>query len=235
MNSNPSSARTSALRYLLILSLAPVVHLGTVRRFLVHEDPAATAGAILADPTGYRLGILAGVAADVLFLVVALRLLRLLTDGAPRRARVVRALGSAAIAVGVVNLFHQMVPLLLLGGAGFGSRTVTPPLEAVAYAFLELHRIGVYLALALWSLCLVPLGVRVFRSGFLPRPLGVLLIAGGFAYVGASAAAIVLPHPHVMDRCVLPFYTVLELGTIGVLLLRGAKEPSLVARASHAV
>ena len=58
--------------------------------------------------------------------------------------------------------------------------------------FLDLHRYGFVVGwmLGLW---LFPLGVLVFKSGFLPRILGVLLIAACFGYLADNLSPLLLP------------------------------------------
>ena len=45
-----------------------------------------------------------------------------------------------------------------------------------------------------WGLWLLPLGVLVFRSGFLPRFLGVWLFINGLAYIVISSTSLFSPH-----------------------------------------
>ena len=83
---------------------------------------------------------------------------------------------------------------------------------------------GTYLGMAFWGLWLFPFGVLVFKSGFLPRLLGVLLIVGCFAYLAVSVTSIVLPaYRHAVDRVMLPFYAIGELSMMVWLLVKGAK------------
>jgi hypothetical protein len=44
-----------------------------------------------------------------------------------------------------------------------------------------------------WGLWLFPFGILVFKSGFLPRILGVLLIAACFGYLADSLTSLLLP------------------------------------------
>jgi hypothetical protein len=56
-------------------------------------------------------------------------------------------------------------------------------LHAQAMFFLDLYKHGINIAQIFWGLGLLPLGYLVFKSGFLPRILGILLIIGGFGYL----------------------------------------------------
>jgi Domain of unknown function (DUF4386) len=60
--------------------------------------------------------------------------------------------------------------------------------------FLDLHKYGISIAGIFWGLWLFPMGYLVFKSGFLPRVLGILLIIGCFGYLIDSFAAFLLPN-----------------------------------------
>jgi hypothetical protein len=80
-----------------------------------------------------------------------------------------------------------------LSGADFLSVFTKPQLEALAFGFLRLKNSGTLVALPFWGLWLFPFGILVIKSGFLPKVLGVLLIAAGFAYPLWSFASIGVP------------------------------------------
>jgi uncharacterized protein DUF4386 len=101
----------------------------------------------------------------------------------------------AALAAPLV-FFSALAELAALGVVkGAGSIAVFAPglLSAIARIFLDLHRLGLVLAQVFWGLWLIPLGLLVIASRFLPPLFGFLLIAAGFAYVAASLAVAVLP------------------------------------------
>ena len=58
--------------------------------------------------------------------------------------------------------------------------------------FLRLHTDGVLAVEIFFGLWLLPFGLLLIRSRFLPRVLGVLLIIAGVAYVGHSVASLLL-------------------------------------------
>jgi hypothetical protein len=56
-------------------------------------------------------------------------------------------------------------------------------MHAQAMLFLRLHGQGSLIAAIFWGLWLFPLGWLVFKSGFLPRVLGVFLMTGCFGWL----------------------------------------------------
>jgi hypothetical protein len=93
----------------------------------------------------------------------------------------------------VFNEFTQLGVLQLLSGADYLTAFTTEQLQALAYLFVRLHSYGISLAFIFSGLWLLPLGYLVFKSGFLPRILGVLLIIGGFGYLIDVFAGFLFP------------------------------------------
>ena len=90
----------------------------------------------------------------------------------------------------MLNELNQFAVLLLLNGADY----MTPFTASQLPVFLGLHEYGICIAGIFWGLWLFPMGYLVFKSGFLPRILGILLIVGCFGYLIDSFAAFLLPN-----------------------------------------
>ena len=56
--------------------------------------------------------------------------------------------------------------------------------------FLRLHSQGIFMNEIFWGLWLFPFGLLVYRSGFLPRCIGVWLMIDCFAYLILSPIAL---------------------------------------------
>src|SRR5438445_12328453 len=59
--------------------------------------------------------------------------------------------------------------------------------------FLNLHGHGFGVCEIFWGLWLFPLGLLVYRSRFLPRILGVLLVAKCFYFLAISLTSLLVP------------------------------------------
>jgi hypothetical protein len=95
--------------------------------------------------------------------------------------------------------------------------------------FLGLHGDGINIANIFNGLWLVPFGILVMRSGFIPRILGILLIADCCALVAVSLTALLLPaYLDIVSRvAIIP-----ELGELWMmawLLIKGVREQPLPA------
>ena len=223
MPSISSTARLAGALYLLmaVLNVLSMFYFGPA--FVVSGDAAATARNILDREFVYRLGILVGLVAQIIFLFLAWTLYELFKDVDKKKALLMLLLVTAGIAVTLVNLVNGFAPLILLSGADFLSVFTKPQLEALAFGFLRLKNHGTLVALPFWGLWLFPFGILVIKSGFLPKVLGVLLIVAGCAYPLWSFTSIALPaYARVVSQIVMP----LEFGELPIifwLLLKGAR------------
>jgi hypothetical protein len=92
------------------------------------------------------------------------------------------------------------------------------------YLFIRMGHYGaVGLAIAFWGLWLIPLGILVYKSGFIPKIFGILLVAGGVAYIIDSTFFILFPGSGIFFRSVILMvvFSVAEISFIFWLLIKG--------------
>jgi hypothetical protein len=229
MNSTKKTARIAGLLYLVngVAGFFGIIYVPS--RLIVSGNAAATANNILASERLFRLGIVSELicAAEFVFLLWVLH--RLLGAVNKTHASLMVILGLVFVPIMFVNTLSEIAALMLLRGADFLSVFDTRQLEAMAMLFLDLHRYG-YVVGWMLGLWLFPFGVLVFRSGFLPRILGVLLIAACFGYLADSLTPLLLPsYEDVVGRIANIPLTLGEPAIILWLLIRGAKDQPLEA------
>ena len=231
MRASRATARSIGALYVLTMTPAPLNLIYLPSRFIVAGDAAATARNITAGALTYRLLTLAALFNNILFIVLVLSLYDLLKDVDRKQARLMVAFVVVSVAVSLVNLLNELAPLMLLSGADYLSAFSRPELEALAYGFLRLRGTGLGIATAFWGLWLLPFGILVIKSGFIPRLIGVLLIAGCFGYLAQSVAAILFPaRVHAVFNATLPLVAPGELFVVIWLLVKGGTVPLPEAR-----
>ncbi len=202
-----SATRRAGLLYLAMSIFAMFGYFYLRPRFIVSGDAVATARKILENEQLYRASILIDLVAQFLFLLTALALYRLFKDVDRNQARLLVALVGTGIAAGFANFTLSLAPLVLLSGADFLSPLNGSQLEALAYAALRLGGKQGELLTSIWGLWLFPFAGLTFKSGFLPKFLGVLLILSGAAYVVTCVAGIAFPaSADTVSKFVFPFY-----------------------------
>jgi Domain of unknown function (DUF4386) len=97
------------------------------------------------------------------------------------------------VPIAMFNELNHIAALLLLGGADYLRVFTADQLQALVPLLLDLHKQGINIAGIFWGLWLFPMGYLVFKSGFLPKILGILLILGCFGYLVDSFGAFLLP------------------------------------------
>ncbi|MFZ0960917.1 MAG: DUF4386 domain-containing protein [Terriglobia bacterium] len=205
MNSIKKTARVAGLFYLLMGIAAPISLMYVPGKLIVWGNATATANNILTSQSLFRIGIVSGLASGIIFIFLALALYRLLKGVNQPRAALMVILAVAQVPIGFVNELNQIAALVLVRGADFLSAFDKPQRDALAMLFLHVHGQGIIVSEIFWGLWLFPFGLLVFRSGFLPRVLGVWLIVNGFAYVTMSLTALLLPeYQRIVDKIAFP-------------------------------
>jgi hypothetical protein len=105
-----------------------------------------------------------------------------------------------------------------------------PPLPPVLL-FLTAFEDGVLIDYVFFGLHLFFLGYLVFKSGYLPRILGVLLILGSFGYLTNSSTSILFPSYEAIVSQFLPPFQIMELVLFLWLLIKGANVEQWEERA----
>lgn len=230
MTSLNKKARVAGLLYIVasVVGVVRLIYIPTV--LFVSGNAAATANNIAAHESLFRWGIVSYLVCSVLFLFVTFALYRLFEEVDKGLAVLMVILGGLMpVPIFFVNSVTDAAALLFASGANFVSVFDKPQREAFAALFLNLHH---ELDLAngiFWGLWLIPFGLLVYRSRFLPRFLGVWLMIGCFAYLAFSFTGLLFPgHEDKVFNIGQPFMWG-EVATMLWLVIRGANEQRLAA------
>ncbi|MGB8521328.1 MAG: DUF4386 domain-containing protein [Candidatus Acidiferrales bacterium] len=197
--------RFAGLLYVLVSIPGAFALLYVPNKLIVHGNATATANNIAASETLFRLGIAAQLISQILFMWVTLALYDLLKGVNQRHAAVMLTLIVVSIPIALLNELNAIAALILVRGTDFLSMFDKAQRDELAMLFLNLHSHGFGIAGIFWGLWLVPLGLLVYRSGFLPRILGVLLTANCFPYVVNSFTYLILPqYANIVGRWMMP-------------------------------
>lgn len=223
MQTTDRVARIAGVLYLLMGAPAVFSLFCVPRRLIVHGNASVTANNILGNELLFRLGIAAELTAAVFLLLLVMALYRLLSRVNTHHARLMLALAVVSVAITFANALNDIAALIFFRGTDYLMVFDKPQREGLGMLFLNLHRQGIAVVGVFWGLWLLPFGMLVMRSSFLPRILGVLLILNCVGYVAASATTLLVPgYSAIVSRAVMP--TLLgELWIMLWLLIRGAR------------
>jgi len=195
------------------------------RMMIVKGDATATAGNIAAHESLFRLGIFTDFVGATLFIFVTLALYQLLKDVNRELALVMVILGSLMVTpLFFVNTVNDAGTLMFARGADFLSSFDKSQRETMVMLFVHLHDHLIFANAFFWGLWLFPLAVLVYRSGFLPRLIGVWLFIAGVAWLGFSFTRIVTPQYEWLIDKVFDPASFGEIVFMFWLLIRGARK-----------
>lgn len=226
MHPTKKAARIAGTIYLSMVFTAPFSLIYVPSKLIVRGNAAATADNILAHETMFRLSIFGDLIGQVIFICLAIALYRLLSNVNKTWAALMVALVLVSAAVGFFNTLNNIAALVLFRGGEFLTVFDKAQRDALGLLFIRLHNQGIFIDEIFWGLWLFPFGLLVFRSGFLPRFLGVWLMINCFGYVALSAIALFFPNYY--ETAFRYSQPVLfgELAIMLWLLIKGAKVPS---------
>ena len=233
MTSTNKNARIAGFFYLLLAIVGPLRLMYIPATLFVHGNASATAINIAAHETLFRLGIVGDLFCGTIVIFVVLALYRLF-QGVDQKLAVLMVIlgGVLPAAIDFFIVLNDAAALILVRGADFLSVFDKPQREALAMLFLRMHDQEILAAEIFWGLWLVPLGILVYRSRFLPRFLGVWLIVNGVAYLVNSFTGLMLPHyQNAVSNFTFPVLTG-EVAFVLWLLIMGTKEQTVNAPAS---
>lgn len=193
---------------------------------LVATDLTAITRAVTGPDLRFRVAVLADVLSAPLGVALVLALYTLLKPVQQTLASLMAALLLVAVPMSFVIGLNYVAAQMLWTGTADAMAFTEAQRATLAALFLQLHVHGVLAEEVFWGLWLLPFGLLVMRSGFLPRVLGVLLIVAGVAYVAHSITALLLPGQRFVgyERLTMLARAVGEFPIMLWLLIKGADE-----------
>ena len=183
MDSNKKQARIAGLLYLIVV-LTGIFNLMYVpSKLIVWDNASVTFNNILESETLFRLGIVAGIICYTAFLILPIVLYQLLNQVNKTYAVGMVALAVISVPLSLVNLLNKVNVLTLIDKAQYPQVIEADELQAQVLLYLDFYNNGIEIASVFWGLWLLPFGYLVFKSGFLPKILGICLMAGCFGYL----------------------------------------------------
>jgi hypothetical protein len=189
---------------------------------IVPRDAAATAAKIIASEGLYRTTIVTDLVSYSLYLGLAYLFYLLLRNVSRPWALIGTLFTIAGCIVLIVATAALTAPLALLTGHEF-SAIGMPERQALALLALKIYTQAFLIGLLLFGVQWLIMGPLFVRSGFVPRPIGYLLTAGGVAWVAFAISSLIAPPIGVaMQPVVLAIGSLAEIALALWLLSRGS-------------
>jgi Domain of unknown function (DUF4386) len=194
MTASRNPGRVAGFWYLLLVFLGPVRLIYIPNKLFVTGNATATTNNIVAHEWLFRFGMITDLIGAVVLIYLTMAFYRLFKDVDQQLAVLVVILGGVMPALlNFVNVATDASALMVARGADFLNVFDKPQRDALVLLLLRQHNHLITAAEVLWGLWLVPLGMLVYRSRFLPRFLGVWLFINAAAYVVISFIGELVP------------------------------------------
>jgi hypothetical protein len=217
------TARMAGLFYLIFI-LTTVLATYFRSSLIVSGDAAATANNIVASQGLFRVGFVTELVSAVFFLLAAWALYVLLKPVNKNLALLFLLLNLGGVTAECINALNLFAALQFLSGANYLNAFQTGQLQAMAMSSLDLYTNGFLIAQIFFSAWLLPLGYLVYKSRFLPKFLGVLLILDFFGNMSWFLQGFLLPDYSILAYPGNVISFLAEISLTVWLLIMGVKE-----------
>lgn len=225
MISSKRNARIAGLLYLLMAVSGGFGIMYVPASIIVSGDAAATANNIVVSEWTFRLSIVSNIVSQVTFVFLVLTLNRLFKDVDWRQAKLMVTIVTVAVPIAILNTLNLIGALMINDEVAYLQAFDTEQRNSLVLVFLRLYEQGLLLAGIFWGLWLLPFGILVMRSGFIPKILGVFLIIGCFAYLIDSLVGLMLPqYKETVSQILMLPLAIGEFSVIFYFLIKGVRE-----------
>ena len=225
MSPMKKTARLAGFLYLLVAITGPFVLLYVPGKLFVPGNATETVNNILAHEPLFRTYIVAGVFAELCFIAVVLLLYKLLRSVGRELAILMVILILIDAPLAFLASSNEVATLAFARGAEFLSVFDQSQREALAALLINIDKQALLIREIFWGLWLLPLGMLVYRSGFMPRLLGIWLFVNGLAYGVGSAIGLMLPEFRGTFSTITMPLLFGEVALMLWLLIVGVREP----------
>jgi len=227
MKANKKTARIAGLLYLLVGIFGGFAEGYVEPRMFVAGNAAVTAANVVSNAGLVRLGVVADLLDQTLFVFLVLTLYTLLKHIHKSVARAMVVLVALAACIGSLNAVFEFEGLRVATDSGFAAAFGTSS-NGVVLLLLEAQHYGLLIAQIFFGLWLAPLGYLAYKSGWFPKALGVTLIVGCICYLVDLLAAFLLPDfGQMIHGYVTIPSAIAEIWMLGYLLIVGVRTEKM--------
>jgi hypothetical protein len=222
------TARIAGLFYLIFI--ATFIFASYVRSTIIVSGSAIeTANNIMSSQFLFRIGFLSELISALFFLLAAWALYSLLRSVNRNLALLFLLLNLAGVAVESANMLNLLAPMLLLSDSGYLKVLQSAQLQALSLVFINSYTNGIMIAQIFYGTWLLPLGYLLYKSGFVPRFIGILIMLDFFGDLSWFTQYFMFPGYSSYSYPGLAIGFVAEFSLSLWLLIMGVKErnPSL--------
>lgn len=218
------TARLAGLLYLIwvITGLYGLMYVPS--QTIVKNDTAATTNKILDNELLFRSGIINDLISITIGIFLIMALYRLLKGVNEYQAKLMFVLLFVTFPVAFIMDAFNIASLMILKGDVLKTFELSQR-QDMAMFFFKISNYGSITLELFWGLWLIPFGQLVYKSGFIPRILGVFLVVNGITYMIHCLASLLFPdYQDLVRQIATPFWVLGEITITLWLLIKGVKN-----------
>jgi len=218
------TARLAGLLYLIWVITGIYGIFFISQKIIVQGDAVATAQNMLSNEFLFRIGMINDIISNIIWVFISLVLYRLFKQVNERQAKLMVALVLVQIPVVFFMEALNITSLMIFKGEILKTFELIQR-QDLAMLFLKINDYGMFVLETFWGLWLLPFGLLVYKSGFIPRILGLFLILNGIAYIAHSFTILLFPdYRTLVGEFSMPFWILGEISITLWLLIKGVKN-----------
>jgi hypothetical protein len=218
-------ARIAGLLYLglIVFGIASQI---IIMGIIEPDDATKTADNLMANEMTFTGANVLWILSEMCWLLLGFALYRLLKPVDETLASLMALIVAVGVAMECINTLNRFSAVHVLNGADYLTVFTADQLNAQAMFHLDTWETGYRItAIVSFGPWLVPAGYLVYRSGFFPKALGILVMLAGIGIMSEGFQFFLLPDHEV---AAIPGNILGVLGEFvfcGWLLVMGAKDP----------
>ncbi|MCJ8314270.1 MAG: DUF4386 domain-containing protein [Saccharospirillaceae bacterium] len=179
---NKHLARLAGFLYLLMIPLGVFGIMYMPSNVLVAQDASLTFSNLIEHETMLRISVLSAFLIQIIQIFLVIILYQLWKQHSQALASFMVLFTIAAVPIAMFNELSIISALFLAHSPDIQQSLTSVQLESAIYFLLNIHEQGIMIVHIFWGLWLIPMGLLTYKSGYLPKIIGFLLVIGGFGY-----------------------------------------------------
>ena len=172
------TARFAGLLYLIFI-IGGIISLAYIpSQLIVRESASKTFENITNSEFLFKIGMVIGIITFLIHILLPLVLYKLLHKVNKFHANLMVIFSLISVTIFFVNILNKFSVLTLINKTEYLEKISKTELQNQVMFYIDSYNNGIEISQIFWGLWLFPFGYLVYKSGFLPRFLGVLLMVG---------------------------------------------------------
>jgi len=224
-NNDPSLRRNIIVAGCLYLTFLLFSFVADSYAAFVMRDADAVINRIIESEWQFRFGLVSNLLSALFFLMAAWALYVLLKPVNKYLALSFLILNMIGVAIQCMAVHDLFAAAELMNGAEYHNVIQMEQLHSQALFNINMYENGFMIAQLFFGAWLLPLGYLVYRSTFLPKWLGILLVVDFLAIITWFIQYFIFPDNEVISALCLGVSFIAEFALGGLLIVKGIRMP----------